>query len=43
MIKQNVELKNNLNITGNDFGGMLYMLALLNDSFPYYKTMIEHD
>ena len=44
MNEENVELKNNnLGITEDDFGDMLYKLALLNDSFFYYKTMIEHD
>ena len=44
MNEENVELKNNnLGITEDDFGDMLYKLALLNESFSYYKTMIEHD
>ena len=44
MNEENVELKNNnLDITEDDFGDMLYKLALLNDSFFHYKTMIEHD
>ena len=44
MNKENVELKNNnLGITEDDFGCMLYKLVLLNESFSYYKTMIKHD
>jgi hypothetical protein len=42
MNEDNVELKNNnLRITEDNFGDMLYKLALLNESFPYYKTMIK--
>lgn len=44
MNKENVEPKNNnLGVTEDDFGDMLHKLVLLNDSFYYYKTMIEHN
>lgn len=40
----NVEIKNNkLSITVDNFGDMLNKLMLLNESFPYYKSMIKHD
>ena len=44
MNKENVQPENNnQGMTEDDFGDMLYELALLNESFSYYKTMIEHD
>ncbi len=44
MNEDSVELKNNnLSITEDNFGDMLNKLALLNESFSYYKTMIKHD
>ena len=30
-------------ITEDDFGCMLHQLELLNESFPYYKTMLKRD
>ena len=42
MNKENVELKNNnLGITEDDFGCMLYKLMLLNESFSYYLSPIS--
>lgn len=43
MKEENIDTEEINELAENDFGCILYKLEQLNNSFPYYKTMIMED